>query len=125
MPVKSLVALILFTCLTVPAFGAVTDDDFMVRTTANLVNLCAVRPDDPRAKEAIQMCHGYMVGAFHYEEAELPAKERLVCLPQQAPTRNESVAMFVEWAKAHPQYMKELPVETQFRFLTATWPCKS
>jgi hypothetical protein len=110
--------------LAAPAFGAVTDDDFMVRTTANLVNLCAVRPDDPRAKEAIQMCHGYLIGAFHYETAELAPNERLVCLPQQAPTRNEGVAMFVDWAKAHPQYMNELPVETQFRFLTATWPCK-
>ena len=32
--------------------------------------------------------------------------------------------MFVEWAKAHPQYMNELPVETEFRFLMEKWPCK-
>ena len=32
--------------------------------------------------------------------------------------------MFIDWAKAHPQYMDESPVETEFRFLMETWPCK-
>ena len=124
MLVKSLAALIIAACLAPPAFGAVTDDDFTLKTTANLLNLCAVRPDDPRAKEAIHMCHGYLLGAFHYHEAELPSNERLVCLPEKRPARNEAIAMFVEWAKARPQYLNELPVETEFRFLTEKWPCK-
>jgi hypothetical protein len=29
----------------------------------------------------------------------------------------------VEWTKARPEYWKELPVETEFRFLTEMWPC--
>lgn len=32
--------------------------------------------------------------------------------------------MFVKWAKARPQYMDQLPVETEFMFLIETWPCK-
>jgi hypothetical protein len=30
----------------------------------------------------------------------------------------------MEWAKEHPQYMGESPVETEFRFLMEKWPCK-
>jgi hypothetical protein len=32
--------------------------------------------------------------------------------------------MFVEWVKAHPQYLKEKAVETEFRVLMEKWPCK-
>jgi len=32
--------------------------------------------------------------------------------------------MFLAWAQAHPQYMNERPVETEFRFLTEKWPCQ-
>ena len=49
---------------------------------------------------------------------------KFVCLPDKLPTRNEVIDMFVKWAKAHPQYMKEIPVETIFRFLAEKWPCK-
>lgn len=110
------------------AGAAVTDEDFEVKTTRNLINLCAVSADDPRAKEAIQMCQGYLVGAFQYylatETGQAKDSMRLVCIPNPAPTRNEAVAMFVEWAKARPQYMNEVPVDTEFRFLSEKWPCK-
>jgi Rap1a immunity proteins len=51
-------------------------------------------------------------------------RKRLVCFPNPAPSRNEAVAEFVQWAKARPQHMNELPVETEFRFLMEKWPCK-
>jgi hypothetical protein len=49
---------------------------------------------------------------------------RLVCMPDPAPSRNEAIGMFIDWAKARPQFWKEPPVETEFRFLTEKWPCK-
>jgi hypothetical protein len=111
------------------AGAAVTDDDFVLATTQNLVNLCSVSANDPRAKEAIQMCEGYMLGAFHFYLATNTGKGdrsdmRLVCMPSPTPTRDQATAMFVEWAKANPQYMKEPPVDSQFRFASARWPCK-
>jgi Rap1a immunity proteins len=108
------------------AGAAVTDEDFVLSTTQNLVNLCSVSADDPRAKEAIQMCEGYMLGAYHYYLATNSGKNdmRLVCMPNPTPSRNDAVAMFVAWAKANPQYMKEAPVDSEFRFLGEKWPCK-
>jgi hypothetical protein len=120
--------LLCFAWSLLPAVAAgVTTDDFLLRTTRNLINLCSASEKDPQHREAIHMCHGYLVGAFHYHQAAVSlGRERLVCLPEKgaAPTRNEAIAMFVEWAKARPEYMQELPVETEFRFLTEKWPCK-
>jgi hypothetical protein len=111
------------------AGAAVTDEDFVLSTTQNLVNLCSVSASDPRAKEAIQMCEGYMLGAYHFYLATNTGKGdrgdmRLVCMPSPTPTRDQVAAMFVEWAKANPQYMKEPPVDSEFRFMSARWPCK-
>jgi hypothetical protein len=108
------------------AGAAVTDEDFEVRSTRNLLNLCAVSADDPRAKEAIQMCQGYLVGAYHYYLATNSGKDsmRLVCMPNPPPSRNEAVALFVGWAKANPKFMNEAPVDSEFRFLSEKWPCK-
>jgi hypothetical protein len=124
---KSLAALFIAAWLAPPAFGAVTEEDFTLKTTANLLNLCSVAADDPRAREAIHMCHGYLVGALHFYEAEVAGSpgERLVCLPEKRPARDEAIAMFVQWAEVRPLFFLELPVQTEFRFFSETWPCKS
>src|SRR5215471_19391309 len=98
--IRSLVLVSLF----VPglAGAAVTDEDFVLSTTQNLVNLCSVSPSDPRAKEAIQMCEGFMLGAYHYYLATNSGKNdmRLICMPNPTPSRNEVAAMFVQWINA-------------------------
>jgi hypothetical protein len=122
-----LAGLLLVAALVAPGFaGAVTEEEFKIKTTRSLVDLCTASADDPRQKEAIHFCHGYLVGAYQYYVAENsgPEGKRLVCLPDPVPTRNETIAMFLEWVKAHPQYMEEVPVETEFRFLMEKWPCK-
>jgi Rap1a immunity proteins len=124
---QKLVGILFAVCFFVPAVAAgLTTDDFLVKTTENLINLCAASEKDPQHREAIHMCHGYLLGALHYHEAAVSfGRQRLVCLPEKGrPSRDEAVAMFVEWAKARPQYMNELPVETEFRFLIEKWPCK-
>jgi hypothetical protein len=108
------------------ASSAVTEEDFMVNTTRDLINLCTSSPQDARYEEAIHFCHGYLVGAYHYSVAEAsndPDKS-LVCFPEPKPSRNQAIALFVAWAQEHPQFMTEMPVETEFRFLTEKWPCK-
>jgi hypothetical protein len=123
---KSLSLLLVMVFLLPALAGAASEKDFEVQTTENLINLCTVSPDDPLYQQAINFCHGYLVGAYQYYEAagSGPGGIKLVCLPDPAPSRNDSIAMFIEWAKAHPQYRGERPVETEFRFLMEAWPCE-
>jgi hypothetical protein len=123
---KVIAALLTASFLLPGLANAVTEEDFTVKTTQNLINLCSASADDPHRDKAIHFCHGFVVGAYqYYEAAEAgPQGKRLVCLPNPHPTRNQGIAMFVEWAKAHSQYMGDLPVETGFRFMMEKWPCK-
>jgi len=123
------IVLFLWALLTLPALalaGAVSEKNFQAQTTEDLINLCTATPDDPLHQQAVNFCHGYLVGAYAYYQAESagPKGTKLVCLPDPPPSRNEAIKMFIEWAKAHPQYMQESPVETEFRFLMEKWPCK-
>ena len=104
---------------------AVTKHDFEAMTTQNLINLCTVSSKDPLAQQAIHFCQGYLVGAFDFHMAERKDSKQKpwFCLPKPEPSRDEIVAKFVEWTSAHPEYMNELPVETEFRFLVANYPC--
>ena len=117
--------LVITLLLTPMAAGAVSEKDFEARTTEELIRLCTAPPDDPLYHQAINFCHGYLVGAFHYYEASKsgPGGIQMVCPPEPRPSRNETIGQFIDWAKAHPQYWKEPPVETEFRFLVEKWPC--
>ena len=121
------IILLLSAVILFPGFaGAVSEKDFEVQTTEDIINLCTASPDDPLYHQAINFCHGYLVGAFHYYEAQTSGPEaiKFVCPPDPRPSRNATIARFIEWAKAHPQHMKETAVETEFRFLMEKWPCK-
>jgi hypothetical protein len=114
-------------CLT-PGFifaGGISQEDFEVDTTEQLIRLCSASPDDPFYNHAMNFCHGYLVGAYDYYEAAHSVGEgpKMVCFPDPPPSRNDAVNMFVEWAKAHPQYWQKKPVNTEFRFLSEKFPC--
>jgi hypothetical protein len=104
---------------------AVTEDAFQLRTGADLVALCSTPPEDRLHAAAVHMCHGYGAGVFQAVMA-LTSHEKLprvICPPNPRPSRNEAVARFLEWAKAHPQHHSEPAVEFVGRFLTAEYPC--
>src|SRR4029434_5336902 len=111
----SLVATLLVPMLV----SAVTDADFEAKTTQNLLKLCTVSPHDPRYREALHCCHGYLVGADHSHVAETAGEggKRLVCFPTPPPSRNEAFRMFIAWMQPHPQYINEPPVKPTFRYM--------
>ena len=121
----SVISILLAGALSSAVSAAVTESDFKVATTANLLNLCSAAPDDPRYSEAIHFCHGYLVGAFHYYRAQETGAQgsRFLCIPKPRPSRNETIDQFIVWAQRHPEYQNELPVETEFRYLAEIWPC--
>jgi hypothetical protein len=104
---------------------AVISDNFRVRSTADLVEICSVPASDSMYAAGISFCHGFAVGAYHYYVASIsgPEGKPFVCLPDPPPSRTEGMQMFVAWARENPQYMGEPPVETLFRWLSAKWPC--
>ena len=119
--------LVLLGAFLIPGWvGAVDEHDFVVDTTADLIELCMVSKSDPLHKEAVNFCLGFLVGAYHYHVAANtgPKGKCLVCLPDPPPPRVEVATMFIDWAKKHPEYMGEEAVETWFRFLIETYPCK-
>lgn len=105
---------------------AATEDDFVVVDTDDLVSLCSATADSPNGIAAINFCHGYAVGAFQYYQLLEPLSpdHQFICLLEPKPSRNEVIAGFVAWARAHPQYAGAAAVETLFRYLGETFPCK-
>lgn len=105
---------------------AVTQDNFLLRTAQDLVALCSADESDPLHTAAISFCHGYLLGTVQYdlELVRTRVHAPFVCFPSPPPPRAETVQRFVTWARAHPEYMGENPVETWFKFLTDTWPCR-
>lgn len=108
------------------ASRAVTQDSFLVRTAADLVELCSAGEGDPLRVAAIHFCEGYVVGVSQYHQAERAGSggRPLYCLPNPPPTRDDAIRMFVAWARSNPQYMSERPVDALIRFAATTWPCK-
>jgi hypothetical protein len=108
--------------------GAVTEDNFLLRTGGDLVALCSVAPDDPLEVAAIHMCHGFGVGTYQTLVAlgESPKVDDILCPPEPRPTRNEAFAMFLVWAKQpeNATYLNDSPAALVGRFLVQTWGCK-
>jgi Rap1a immunity proteins len=110
--------------LAAPA-SAVTADDFLLRSGADLVALCSAPASDPLYTAAIHMCHGFGAGTYQTIQT-VTRHERLqpiICPPQPQPTRNEAVRRFLEWAKRNPQHLKEPAVEMVARFFVTEFPC--
>ncbi|MFO7598885.1 MAG: Rap1a/Tai family immunity protein [Candidatus Desulfacyla sp.] len=107
--------------------GAVDKDDFVVDTTGDLMALCTACESDPLHKEAVHFCMGFLVGSYHYHVVATMGSDgkRLVCPPDPPPPRAEVATRFVDWVKKHPEYLNEEPVDTWFRFLIETYPCKN
>ena len=122
-----LVSLLSATLLSpVAAAAAVTEDDILVRTTADIIDLCSATPSETLYTAAVHFCQGYLVGAFQYHlEASAALGRRKLCLAAPAPTRNEGVQMFIAWTRQNPQFWSGHPVDTMIRFVETKWACRS
>jgi hypothetical protein len=122
---RNMLALMLVLSMVPMLAEAADSNNFRVRSTADLVEICSVPASDSMYAAAISFCHGFGVGAYHYYHASVagPAGKPFVCLPDPPPSRAEGMQMFVAWARENVQYMGEPAVETLFRWLAAKWPC--
>lgn len=105
--------------------GAVTEENFQLRSGADLLALCSVPADDPLRTAAIQMCHGFCVGVYQTIMAftmrdKVPP---IVCPPDPPPSRADAIAQFVTWAKTDAEHQNERPADFVGRYLIMKWPC--
>ena len=108
------------------AYANVTEEDFVLDTTRDLVALCSVDASDPNAMAAIHMCHGYFTGIIHFHKLMGEALEgHVFCMKAKGePTRNQAVAMMVEWSSAHPEHNSMEAIDGVLRWAADTYPCE-
>lgn len=106
---------------------AAEEDDFMIRTGADLVTLCAVPPEHPNYAAALHMCHGYLVGVHHMHQAmgAAMADDAVYCVPETgAPSRSEAVDGFVAWTNGRDGLDETPALATLLRWAEAEFPCR-
>jgi len=105
----------------------VTEADFQVNTTGQLVSLCSADPAGAMGTAALNFCHGFIVGGVRLQQTHQQAsrRHRLFCLPEPPPNREQAIADFVTWAKADPARLAMKPFDSMFAYLGGRFPCKS
>jgi hypothetical protein len=105
--------------------SAVTEQDFMLETGQDLVDVCGVDASDPMYVPSIHFCHGFVAGTghYHYSLTSGPTADPLFCLPEPRPTRSEVVSAFLQWASGE-DLSEEAPVDALMRFAVAQYPCE-
>lgn len=109
-----------------PSAGhAVTEANFGMKTTGDLVALCDPGSDSPMAVAAVNFCSGFAQGAVAVQMQHDAASRgvKLFCLPSPLPSRTEALSEFIKWARASPARMGEPPADGLFRFLGERFPC--
>jgi hypothetical protein len=99
-------------------------DDFDLRTTQDLLDICTLDKSSPSHFEAEAYCYGYFKGGADFHRALTSgSKYPPIACPGPGVTVRDGVAVFVDYARSHPQYLTEAPMDTVFRAVIAKWPC--
>jgi len=103
----------------------VTVENFSLDTMGDLMALCGVDAADPNAVAAIHMCHGYFIGLVHFHIVMGRALEgNIYCMKDdERPTRDQAIAMLVEWSRAHPENNDLEAVDGVLKWAAETYPC--
>ena len=122
---KTIAVVLLIVLFAAPVLADGTEQ-YRVRNAEDLVALCGRDASAVDYVAAQNFCHGYTVGAFAYYRsvADADPDMKIVCVKQPHPERKKVIADFVAWSKARPALMNDRAVDTFFRFLAETFPCK-
>lgn len=112
-------------CLASGQARAVSEDQFQLRNTGDLVALCAAAPAEALGTAALNFCQGYTTGVYHVlAQAKVAANaQRLFCLPQPEPSRNQAIAGFVKWADTDQARLALAPADGVAQYLIQAFPC--
>lgn len=107
------------------ATGAVTEQNFQLKTSADLLALCTPHEGEPNGMAAIHFCQGYITGLYQYNQAIGRVFRGINHCPPEGtdPSRNEGVSIFIAWAKKHPDQLSTFPFDGMLAALKEKWPC--
>lgn len=100
-------------------------DDFELRNTESLLDICTVEQTNESYWAAVSFCYGFFQGGVHYHRALAngPNFDPIAC-PADQVTLRQLVPVFVAYARANPIYSDEPPMDTVFRAVADQWPCE-
>jgi hypothetical protein len=105
----------------------VAEDEFVLRTTGDLVDLCTSDQSDRLYTAAQNFCYGFVVGTYRTLAAVdqgLRPKAKWFCEPSPAPSRSQAIAAFVTWARFTTGVLALSPTDGMFKYLTTVDRCK-
>jgi len=103
----------------------VSQDNFLLRNTGDLIAVCSAAQSDPLYTAATNFCQGFVLGVFRVlnEEDVARRSRRLFCPPDPTPSRNEAIDAFVKWAITTPGQADALPADGIASYMSQTYPC--
>lgn len=106
------------------ARAAMSQQSFLIRNTGDLADLCSAPQTDPLHTAAVNFCEGFGLGVFEtLYEADAARRTKTICLPNPAPSRDQAVAEFVQWAKADPSRLTSRADDGVAAFIAQQYPC--
>ncbi len=104
-----------------PGFGF---DDFEIDSGQDLFDICTLDQSNASYWEAKAFCFGYFQGGadFHRAVAAGPGFRPIVC-PGPGATVKDAVAVFVDYARAHPEQLDHAAMDVVFHAVSERWPC--
>lgn len=89
--------------------------DFKLVTAQDLYDVCTVAPSDPNQAVAEAFCYGFFSGGKHYhDEVAAVAGVGPVFCPPPSLTRQEMVAVFVDYVSRNPGRASGRPIDIIF-----------
>jgi hypothetical protein len=106
-------------------YAAVSEAEFQLRNTADFVDLCNATGADPLGVAAVNLCQGFAMGVYRVLQEEEAARTsgHLFCPPNPAPTRNQELTAFTQWARASPDRLAQSPQDGIAAYLAQQHPC--
>ena len=126
MMLRTCIAAAVLALLIAPHRGhAAIEANFAAKTTGDIVALCDPQSTSALDTAGINFCDGFAQGAVLVEQQHeaAPHAHQYFCLPDPAPSRNESIAAFVKWARATPSRLDMSAVDGFMTFLGDQYPC--
>jgi Rap1a immunity proteins len=99
-------------------------DDFKLKTGQDLLDICTLDQGHASYWEAQAFCFGYFRGGADFHRALVggPNFQPIAC-PGPGATIRDAVAVFIDYARAHPEQLTGAPMDVVFRAVSARWPC--